>query len=113
MWTKLFHILAPLASLFSKTAKRRWGDLNKWCYILLKRVAKEVLLSYLDFTKSFQMYMGASHLQLGVIITQDRKPIGYWSHKQNIMHMQYTTTVHKLLSMVEALKEFRNVLLGL
>jgi hypothetical protein len=72
MWAKRSHILAPLASLTSKTAKWRWGDVEQMFFEQIKKiVAKEVLLSYPDFTKLFQMYTDASHLQLGAIIAQN------------------------------------------
>jgi hypothetical protein len=77
-----------------------------------KIVAKEVLLSFSDFTKPFQTYTDASHLQLGMIIMQISKPIAYWSSKLNPAQTHYTTTEMELLSIVEALKEFRNVLSG-
>jgi len=113
MWTKRSHILAPLASLTSKTAKWSWGEVEQTAFDQIKKiVAKEVLLSYPDFTKLFQMYTDASHLQLGAIITQSGKPIAYWSHKLNPAQKRYTMTERELLSIVEALKEFRNILFG-
>jgi hypothetical protein len=58
MWTKRLHILAPLASLTSKTAKWRWGDVEQMAFEQIKKiVAKQVKFSYPDFTKPFQMYM--------------------------------------------------------
>jgi hypothetical protein len=113
MWTKRSHLLAPLASLTSKLAKGRWGNVEQTAFDNIKKiVAKEALLSYPDFTKPFQMYTYASHLQLGAIITQNGKPIAYWSRKLNPAQTRYTITEHKLLSIIEALKEFRNILLG-
>jgi hypothetical protein len=53
-----------------------------------------------------------SHLQLGAIVMQDGKLIEYWSHKLYPAQTWYTTTNRELLSIVEALKEFRNILLG-
>jgi hypothetical protein len=71
MRTKRLHILTPLASLTSKTGKWCWGDVEQMAFDTIKKiVVKEVLLLYPDFTKPFQMYTDASHLQLGAIITQ-------------------------------------------
>ncbi len=42
---------------------------------LLKDLHKEVVLSYPDYSKVFEIYMDASSKQLGAIITQDNRPI--------------------------------------
>jgi hypothetical protein len=100
-------MLAPIAHLTSKTAKWSWGEIDQMVSNTIKKiVAKEVLLSYPDFTKLFQMYTDVSHLQLGAIIMQSGKPIVYWSRKLNPAQTCYTTTEQELLSIIEALKEF-------
>jgi hypothetical protein len=56
--------------------------------------------------------MDASHVQLGSVISQDNKPIAFYSRKLQPAQTRYTTTERELLSIVETLKEFRNILLG-
>ncbi len=43
---------------------------------------------------------------------QENKPIAFYSRKLNIAQKCYTTGEQELLSIVETLKEFRNILLG-
>ena len=43
---------------------------------------------------------------------QDNKPIAFYSRKLNDAQTRYTTTERELLSIVETLKEYRNILLG-
>ena len=62
-----------------------------------KLVSWETWLSYPNIIKPFVIHTDASKLQLGGVISQDDNPI---------------TTERKLLSIVEILKEFRNILLG-
>ena len=76
-------------------------------------ISREVLLSYPDFEKTFHIYTDASHTQLGAVITQDKKPIAFYSRKLNEAQTRYTTTERELLSIVETLKEFRTILLGM
>ena len=78
-----------------------------------KIVAHDVMLSYPDFMKEFMIHMDASHMQLGAVISQDGKPIAFFSRKLNNAKTCNTTTEHELLSIVETLKEFRMILLGM
>ena len=56
--------------------------------------------------------MDASKTHLGSVISQDKKPIAFYSRKLQPAQTQYTTTERELLSIVETLKEFTNILLG-
>ena len=49
---------------------------------------------------------------MGAVFSQDNKPIAFYSRKLNPAQTRYTTTEKELLSIVETLKEFRNILLG-
>ena len=77
-----------------------------------KIIAKEVMLAYPDFNKPFVIHTDASHYQLGAVISQEGKPIAFYSRKLNPAQTRYTTTERELLSIVETLKEYRNILLG-
>src|SRR6476620_10507295 len=79
----------------------------------MKRViTRETLLAYPDFNEVFEIQTDASLYQLGACISQKGKPIAFYSRKLNPAQTRYTTTERELLSIVEVLKEFRNILLG-
>ena len=46
------------------------------------------------------------------MVSQDNKPIAFFSRKLNKAQRNYTVTEKELLAIVETLKEFRNILLG-
>ena len=75
-------------------------------------IAKEVVLAYPDFTKSFDIYTDASTKQLGAVITQDNRPIAFFSRKLSGAQSKYTVTELELLAIVETLKEFNGMLWG-
>jgi hypothetical protein len=70
------------------------------------------VLAYLGFTKPFEIYTNASIKQLGAVITQNNRPIVFFSRKLSGTYSKYTVTKLELLSIVETLKEFNGMLWG-
>jgi len=113
MWVRRSHVLAPLAVLRSKTTKWKWEPQHQKAFAMAKRIiAKETLLAHPNFNKPFQIYTDASHYQLGAVVSQDGKPIAFYSRKLNPAQTRYTTMEREPLSIAETLKEHRNILLG-
>ena len=113
MWKHRSGILTPLSSMTSKQAKWNWDDKCQQAFDTIKKlVARQTLLSYPNFNEPFEIHTDASKLQLGAVISQKGKPIAFYSRKLNPAQVNYTTTERELLSIVETLKEFRNILLG-
>jgi hypothetical protein len=71
-----------------------------------------VVLAYQDFTKPFDIYTDASTKQLGVVITQDNRPIAFFSRKLSGAQSKYTVTKLELLAIVETLNEFNGMMWG-
>jgi RNase H-like domain found in reverse transcriptase len=112
MWGKRSEILVPLASLTSKSAKWKWEAKHQKAFDDMKAmITKEALLAYPDFAEEFVIHTDASHTQLSAVILQRGKPIAFYSRKLKPKQTQYTTTERELLSIVETLKEFCNILL--
>ncbi len=89
------------------------GNKEHQAFQAVKRIiSKETLLAYPDFSKPFVIHTDVSHTQLGAVISQNDKPITFYSWKLKPKQTRYTTTERELLSIVETLKEFRNILLG-
>ncbi len=75
-------------------------------------IAKETVLAYPDFSKPFEIYTDASSMQLGAVITQDNRPIAFFSGKLSETQRKYSVTEIELLAIVETLKEFKGMLWG-
>ena len=113
LYPRRSHILAPLSSLTSSKVKWIWKEEHQKAFEEMKQViAKETLLAFPDFSKPFEIHTDASKIQLGSCISQKRKPIAFYSRKLNDAQTRYTTTERELLSIVETLKEFKNILWG-
>jgi transposase InsO family protein len=113
MWVHRSDILAPLTALTSKTTKWLWTDEHTTAFNKVKQlISREVILAYPDFELPFDIHTDASDLQLGSVLSQNGKPIAFYSRKLNPAQKRYTTTERELLAIVETLKEYRNILLG-
>jgi hypothetical protein len=69
-------------------------------------------LAYPDYSKVFEIYTDASNKQLGAVITQDNRPIAFFSRKLSNTQQKYSVTKIELLAIVETLKEFKGMLWG-
>ena len=69
------------------------------------------MLAYPDFTKPFEIYTNAS--TKGAVITQENRPIAFFSQKLSGAQSKYTVTKLELLvAIVETLKDFNRMLWG-
>jgi len=114
MWKQRSHILAPLTDLVGLGKKKiKWESKHQDSFDRIKKVlAKETILNYPKFDRPFDIHTDASDRQLGAVISQDGKPLAFYSRKLSSAQRNYTTTEQELLSIVGTLKEFRNILLG-
>ncbi len=119
-------MLAPLTSLVreygqTKTSKAKgtkkvpwhWDEVHQKAFNHIKAtIAKDVILVYLDYSKVFEIYIEASSKQLGAVITQDNRPIAFFSQKLSNSQCKYSITVIELLAIVKTIKEFKGMLWG-
>jgi hypothetical protein len=95
-----------------KNKKLQWNQELEDAFIELKQmVSKETLLNYPDWSKPFDIHTDASDKQLGAVISQNNKPIAFFSRRLSKAQRNYTTTEkEQLLSIVECVKQFRGIL---
>jgi hypothetical protein len=62
-----------------------------------------VVLAYLDYSKVFEIYTDASSKQLGAVITQNNRPIAFFSWKLSVTQHKYSVMDIELLAIVETL----------
>ena len=67
---------------------------------------------YPIYGELFEIYTDASTRQLGAVITQNGRPIAFFSRKLSSPQTKYSVTEQELLSIVECLKEFKGMLWG-
>jgi hypothetical protein len=119
-------MLAPLTSLVGEcgqitTSKAKgtkkvpwhWEEAHQRAFNHVKAtIAKDAVLAYPDYSKVFEIYTDASSKQLGAVITQDNRPIAFFSWKLSDTQCKYSVTEIELQAIVETLKEFKGMLWG-
>lgn len=124
IWEKRTSLLAPLTDLVAEcgTTKKkrkplrpwRWDSIHEDAFQKIKEIiARDVVLAYPDYEQEFVIYTDASTKQLGGVITQNNRPIAFFSRKLTKAQTKYTVTELELLSICETLKEFKGMLLGM
>ena len=90
-----------------------WDAVHQKAFDDVKAViAKDVALAYPDYSKEFEIYTDASSKQMGAVITQQNRPIAFFSRKLSETQQKYSVTEIELLAIVETLKEFKGMLWG-
>jgi hypothetical protein len=124
LWARWTTILAPLTSLVGECGQTKvtrakgtkkvpwhWDEVHQRAFSLVKAtIARGVILAYPDFSKVFEIYTVTSSKQLGAVITQENKPIAFFSRKVFTMQRKYSVTKIELLAIVKTLKEFKGML---
>jgi hypothetical protein len=104
MWARRSEKLASLTDLvgdcgetkttrMNKTKKKpwQWDSIHQQAFDNVKAaIAKETVLAYPDFLKPFEIYTDASSTQLGAMITQDNRPIAFFSRKLSETQQKYS-----------------------
>jgi hypothetical protein len=119
-------MLAPLTSLIGECGQTKvtkakgtkkvpwqWDKVHQGAFDHIKAtIVIEVVLAYPEYSKVFEIYTDASSKQLGVVNTQDNRPIAFFSWKLSVEQHKYSVTKIELLAIVETLKEFKGMLGG-
>jgi hypothetical protein len=126
LWARLSKMIAPLTSLVGECGQTKstkangakkvpwhWNEVHQRAFNHLKAtIAKDVVLAYPYYSKVFEIYTDASSKQLGAVITQDNRPIAFFSRKLSNTQCKYSINKIKLLAIVKTLNEFKGVLWG-
>jgi hypothetical protein len=117
-------MLAPLTSLVGECGQTKvtrtkgtkkmpwhWDEVHQRGFDHVKAtIAREAALACPDYSKVFEIYTDALNKQLGAVITQENRPIAFFSWKLSTTQCKYSVTKIELLAIVKTLKEFKGVL---
>ena len=77
-------VLSPLTKLTGKNSKFEWIDECQTAFLIMKeKMAQDVLRMYPDYSKRFDVHTDGCIYQIGAVVSQNGKPIAYFSRKFN------------------------------
>jgi len=79
LYPKRAETLSPLTDLCGHKRKFTWEAQHEQAFQKMKDIiAQDIMLTYPQFDKPFHVYTDASELQIGSVIMQDSKPLGFF-----------------------------------
>ena len=108
MWKNRSEMLTPLTDLVGQCGQTKvtkakgtkkvpwhWDEVHQRAFDKVKStIVKDVVLAYPDYSKPFDIYTDASATQLGAVITQNNRPLAFFSRK--LSDTQKSTVLPKL-----------------
>lgn len=105
-------LAAPLTQLLRKDAYV-WKESATVAFNDLKNAPMHTpVLALPDFSKNFLIQTDASSLGVGAILSQNGHPIAYFSKQMSLRLQQASTYVREMYAITEAVKRWRQYLLG-
>ena len=87
MWKRRSHVLSPLTALLSTKSKFVWTPQCQQSFQELKKIiTDEVMLSFPDYSQPFDLHTDASTYLLGAVLSQNNKPIAFFSKNSTMLN---------------------------
>jgi hypothetical protein len=107
------NICAPILETIKKEHRYfNWiEEVEKGFRVLKETIIEKPILVLPYFKKTFQVKCDASGVSIGVVLSQDNKPISYFSEKMNDVKKKYSTYDKEFYVLIQALKKWRHYLI--
>lgn len=105
-------IAAPLTQLLSKEGFK-WNDATELAFRRLKKtLTSPPVLGLLDFSQIFVIECDASGIGIGAVLSQNNRPIAYFSEALKRSALLLSTYEKEMLAIVKSIQKWRPYLLG-
>ena len=105
-------ICAPVMDTVKKKHKSfKWTEEAERSFNILKeKITEWPILVLPNFENTFQVKCDASGVAIGVVLSQDNRPVAYLSEKLNETKRKYSTYDKEFYAIIQALKKWRHYL---
>ena len=113
-------LVAPLTEMLKGRSKFEWSQQAEQCFVKVKELlASKPILQIADFTKPFYLFVDASSIAVGAVLTQldvhvadVYKPVCYFSRKLTDCQKRYCVTDREALAIILSFRNFHIYLSG-
>lgn len=103
-------IMAPITSCM-REGKFEWTQAATEAFNLIKeRLTTAPILVLPDFSVTFELHCDASKLGVGAVLSQQGRPVAYYSEKLSSARGRYSTYDVEFYAIVQAIKHWRHYL---
>jgi hypothetical protein len=116
-YRKFIRNFSGISAAMMETMKKRhkyfhWTEKAEKIFNLLKRkITEQPVLVLPNFQKTFQVKCDASGFAIGAVLSQEDRPIAYFSEKLNEAKLKYSTYDKEFYAIIQALKKWRHYLI--
>jgi hypothetical protein len=79
--------------------------------VLKEKITEQPILVLPDFGKTFQVRCDAIGLAIGAVLSQDNRPVSYFSEKMNDTKKNYSTCDKEFNAVIQASKKWKHYLI--
>lgn len=77
---------------------------------IFSKIKEQIILSYPDYTKPFQLNVDASNLAIGAILYQEKQIIGIFSQKLLKSQLNYTVCEKEMYAIIKSIEHFKKII---
>ncbi|XP_039014624.1 uncharacterized protein LOC120144671, partial [Hibiscus syriacus] len=104
-------IASPLTGVIKKNSTFEWGKEQEEAFMAIKDcLTKAPLLVLPNFDKTFEIECDASGVGIGAVLTQEGRPVAYFSEKLSGASLNYPIYDKEMYSLIRALETWQHYL---